>query len=237
MLHEYSTLALDTRPAWQRDAVRTFVSRVEDPRFPCTFAKGSITRRLLYFAFVSLDGDRAAAWEAATEALAAFAAMERTPDPYRVLVLCTDRVTATWEEDDELLWELCRWVVRHDPEPGPPLDLDQPGVCIPFMGMPWFFNLNSPVHRARASRNTTDRLAFIVQRSDSFAGIAPEHQHDAVREGIRARIGPYDGQPASPSLHGYAHNPEGVEWRQFHLPLTNDIRPAAGCPFHAVPRG
>lgn len=215
----------------------TFLGNISKSDFPCYFAKSVIPKNTLYFGFVENFNTQTEMFEQALQVFSEYAEIERQPDPYRVLVLVFDLTTQDWAEDDRLLWEFLDYANSKDPEKWleeVPKDSNEAGWTFLYKGMPWFFNLNSPHHaHNRNSRNTTNAFTLIIQRTDSFEGLAPVHLHDTVRNELRARIEPYDGQPTSPALAGGADNLQHSEWIQYHLPEKNEQKPISKCPFHA----
>lgn len=213
------------------------IAAINRPDFPCYFAKNVITKNTLHLAFVEGYADRNAMWAQACAAMMAYAEIEKEPDIYRVFILSFDVDSPSWEADDAFLWEFLAYLRAHDPEPwlaGMPEDPSVPGWSFSFMGMPWFFNVNSPNNTHRRSRNATGQLSLIIQRTDGFDELVPLAQHDTVRHGLRSRIAPYDGQAVSPAMAGEADNPQMLEWIQFHTPNLNSEKPAAKCPYHAA---
>jgi uncharacterized protein len=235
MLFKYSEFLQQQGNAsdFARRGFANLVANIAKPDFPCYFAKNVLTKDSLYVAF--LDGDKQALFARTAEVFKAYATIEKQPDPYRVLVLALDLPSATWETDDALLWELLAYLRSQDPEPWPtevPQDPHVEGWSFCFMGMPWFFNLNSPRNSHRASRNVTDTLSFVIQRTDGFDDLAPLGSHDKLRWDLRARVAPYDGQASSPALACGQDNPNMLEWIQFHTPNLNTEKPASKCPYH-----
>jgi FPC/CPF motif-containing protein YcgG len=196
-----------------------------------------IPKNTLYFGFVEKFSTQTEMFEQALQIFSEYAEIERQPDPYRVLVLAFDLQTKDWAEDDRVLWDFLDYANSKDPEKWldeVPKDSNAAGWTFLYKGMPWFFNLNSPNHaHNRDSRNTTGTFTLIIQRTDSFDGLAPVHLHDTVRKELRARIAPYDGQATSPALAGEADNLQHSEWVQYHLPEKNEQKPLSKCPFHA----
>jgi uncharacterized protein len=239
MLFKYSEFvrAGDAASAFAREAFSTLVANITQPDFPCYFAKNVVTKDSLYVAFAEGTSSRAALFAQIAEDFKAYAEIEKQPDPYRVLVLSVDWPSDTWASDDAFLWDLLAYLRTQDPEPWPadvPEDPHVLGWSFCFMGMPWFFNLNSPRNSHRASRNATGALSFVVQRTDGFDDLAPLESHDKLRWDLRARVAPYDGQASSPALACGPDNPDMYEWIQFHTPNLNTEKPASKCPYHAA---
>jgi uncharacterized protein len=236
MLFKYSEfLQQDSTSEFARQGFSTLVQNIAKPDFPCYFAKNVLTKDSLYVAFLDGQADRQALFAQAAKVFKAYAEIERQPDPYRVLVLALDVPSPTWETDDALLWELLAYLRGEDPAPWPaevPQDAHAQGWSFCFMGMPWFFNLNSPRNSHRASRNVTGTLSFVIQRTDGFDDLAPLGAHDKLRWDLRARVLPYDGQASSPALACGPDNPDMLEWIQFHTPNLNTEKPAPQCPYH-----
>lgn len=227
----------DSVSPFAQKVAQTFLENISKSDFPCYFAKSVIPKNTLYFSFVEHFNTEEDMFEQAFQNFCLYAEIERQPDPYRVFVLTFDLKTKDWAEDDRLLWAFLDYIHLKDPDnwmADVPKDTNAPGWSFSFMGMPWFFNVNSPHNAAtRNSRNTTDSFSFIIQRTDSFDGLAPVHLHDTIRHELRARIAPYDGQSVSPALAGNADNLSFTEWTQYHLPERNDQKPISQCPFHA----
>jgi uncharacterized protein len=239
MLYRYSDFitAQESATPFAQGCFASLIAAISRTDFPCYFAKQVIAKDTLHMAFVENYADQEAMWAQACLAMTAYAEIEREPDIYRVFVLSFDVQLSSWEADDAFLWELLAYLRAHDPEPwmqGMPENPSMPGWSFSFMGMPWFFNVNSPNNDRRKSRNATGQLSMIIQRTDGFDALVPLSQHDTLRQGLRSRIAPYDGQAVSPSMAGEADNPEMIEWIQFHTPNLNTEKPATKCPYHAA---
>ena len=239
MLYKYSEFLRqrDAASPFAQGAFASLVTNITKPDFPCYFAKNVVTKDSLYVAFAEGRVEREALFAQVAEAFMLYAEIEKQPDPYRVLVLAVDYPSDSWASDDALLWDLLAYLRTQDPEPWPaeiPQDPHVLGWSFCFMGMPWFFNLNSPRNSHRASRNVTNTLSFVIQRTDGFDDLAPLESHDKLRWDLRARVLPYDGQASSPALACGPDNPDMYEWIQFHTPNLNTEKPASKCPYHAA---
>ncbi len=235
--HDDFILAKDSVSPFAQGCFDSLIAAISRSDFPCYFAKNVIIKNTLHLAFVEDYADRAALWAQACAAMQAYAEIEKEPDIYRVFVLSFDIQSPTWDTDDAFLWEFLSHLRAYDPEPwmeGMPEDPSIPGWSFSFMGMPWFFNLNSPNNAHRKSRNATGQYSLIIQRTDGFDELVPLAQHDTVRQGLRSRILPYDGQAVSPAMACEADNPQMLEWIQFHTPDLNTEKPASKCPYHAA---
>ncbi len=238
MLHTISALEIspNTYSDFAQEVAKNLIKNISKNDFPCYFAKSVIPKNSLYFGFVENFSSLTEMFEIALQAFSEYADIEKQPDPYRVLVLSFDIQSEDWAADDRLLWDFLGYINQHDPErwiAEVPKDSSETGWTFSYKGMPWFFNLNSPHHaHNRNSRNTTGAFTLIIQRTDSFDGLAPVHRHDTIRRELRARIVAYDGQSTSPALAGGADNLQHSEWVQYHLPEQNTQPPLSKCPFH-----
>lgn len=218
-----------------QQVVQNFCENISKNDFPCYFAKNVINKDSVYFSFIENDDNQLIMFEKAAQDFKNYAQIERNPDPYRVLLMNFELKTVNWEADDAFLWAFLAYLHKQDPEPWPadiPKNPNEQGWSFCFMGMPWFFNVNSPHHaQNRPSRNTTDALTWVIQRTDSFAPLAPVEMHATIIESVRSRIAPYDGQSTSPALAGESDNLEELEWIQYHLPNFNHEKPKKTCPF------
>lgn len=227
---------------YAREVFAELIQNITNPEFPCYYAKRVIPKNSLYVSFIENFENRQAMFKQAMNAFMQYAEIERECDPYRVFVLSFKVETTSWEEDNALMYDFMHYLNQHDPEPWfeeMPTDTNDPLWSLSFMGMPWFFNLNSPNNTHRKSRNVTNTFSLVLQRTDSFEQLlrtelaeeVREKQRIIIRKEIRKRIGIYDGQPVSPSLAGEADNTNYLEWIQFHLPDLNTQKPQATCPF------
>jgi uncharacterized protein len=243
MLYNYADfMALkNNTSAYARQVVNNVIEHICHPDFPCYYAKKVLPKNSLYLAFAEA-GSREAMFKQALEAFLAYAIIEKDPDPYRVLILSLQVPTQSWQEDNQLLWDFIQYLKLYDPEPwlpSIPQSTDKAEWSFSFMGMPWFFNLNSHNHINRNSRNVTGTYSLIIQRTDSFEKLLStelnddkrEQQRQVIRREIRGRIAAYDGQAVSPALAGEPDNMEHLEWVQYHIPDLNTEKPQAKCPF------
>ena len=244
MLYRYNDLSKGQQAVspYAQSVLANLTKRITDPAFPCYFAKKVLPKNSLYLTFVENLSDQTDMFRQGMEALSIYAEIERNPDPYRVFVLSFDVNTANWEQDNQLMWQFIHYLIQHDPQPWSPdipQTTDEAGWSVSFMGMPWFFNLNSHNHTHRNSRNVTDTFSLIIQRTDSFEKLLSselndgqrEQQRQVIRKEIRGRVAAYDGQSVSPALAGEPDNLQHLEWVQFHIPNLNTEKPQAKCPF------
>jgi uncharacterized protein len=244
MFFNYADIAhfQNTLPDYAKQVVTHTIERIGNPDFPCYFAKKVLPKKSLYFAFTQPGSNREAMFEQALQALSAYAVIEQNPDPYRVLVLSMHWPTQSWQEDNDLLWNFVRYLSQHDPAPWPeaiPQTTSDAGWSFAFMGMPWFFNVNSHNYLHRNSRNVTGMYSLIIQRTDSFEKLLCAERSDdkreamrhTIRKEIRGRVAAYDGQSVSPALAGEPDNLQHLEWIQYHIPDLNTEKPQAKCPF------
>lgn len=244
MLYRYNDLSKGQQAVspYAQSVLANLTKRITDPAFPCYFAKKVLPKNSLYLTFVENFSDQTDMFRQGMEALSIYAEIERNPDPYRVFVLSFDVNTANWEQDNQLMWQFIHYLIQHDPQPWSPdipASTDEAGWSVSFMGMPWFFNLNSHNHTQRNSRNVTDTFSLIIQRTDSFEKLLSselndgqrEQQRQVIRKEIRGRVAAYDGQSVSPALAGEPDNLQHLEWVQFHIPNLNTEKPQAKCPF------
>ncbi len=231
--------------SFQREVISNTLAAIQDEQFPCYYAKSVIPKNSLYFAFVSNDASELEQFRAAQHAFDHYAQLEQQPDPYRVFILTFEKVTHSWDEDHQFMWRFMEFLHSVDTSkwnPAIPNDCDSNEWSFSYKNMPWFFNLNSPNNCNRPSRNVTQALSIILQRTDSFEFLINEALTDeqkeiqrlVIRNDIRSRISNYDNIPVSPALAGEEHNKEMIEWKQFHLPIDNETPPPAKCPFHAI---
>ncbi len=243
MIYNYDHFLSATKSAFAARAFHNLLENIQQTEFPCYYAKRILPKNSLYVSFIEQYTDREDMFRQAMADFAAYAELERTPDAYRVFVLSIDIHSPGWAEDNDLMWDFMRYLRAYDTYPiaeGIPESVDDSKWSFSFMGMPWFFNLNSPNMRHRKSRNVTGVLSFILQRTDSFDKLLSEElieseterKRNVIRAEIRGRVGKYDGQPASPVLAGEEQNTRHIEWLQFHIPNLNSDTPQARCPFH-----
>jgi uncharacterized protein len=222
----------------------TLIERITDNQFPCYYARTTLLKNSLYVAFIENFDHEEDMFRQCFDVFAQYADIERDADPFRVFVLAIDVKTKDWQADNDLMWRFMHFCEQHDPMPwheAIPQDTENADWSFSFMGMPWFFNLNSPNNTHRESRNVTETFSFVLQRTDGFEKLlkddldenAREMFRQTIRKDIRGRIAHYDNQTASPSLAGEADNLEHYEWRQFHLPNHNNQKPQTKCPYKA----
>ena len=243
MIYSYSQFLPAPKSTFATRAFQNLEENIQQADFPCYYAKRILPKNSLYVSFIEQYTDREDMFRQAMADFAVYAELERTPDVYRVFVLSIDIDSCSWDEDNALMWDFMRYLRAHDTEAvieGMPDSPEDKRWSFSFMGMPWFFNLNSPNLTHRRSRNVTGVLSFILQRTDSFDKLLSdeldedetESKRKIIRAEIRGRVGKYDGQPASPLLAGEAQNTGLIEWLQFHLPNHNSDAPQSKCPFH-----
>lgn len=243
MLYSYKEFMPAKKSTFAANAFENLIRNIQLPEFPCYYAKRILPKDSLYVSFIENYTDNEDMFSQAMADFATYAELERDPDSYRVFVLSLDVPSVDWASDNALMWDFMRYLRKHDAEPVPEGMPDSPedsNWSFSFMGMPWFFNLNSPNMANRKSRNVTGVLSFILQRTDSFDKLLAEElsveeverKRHIIRSEIRGRVGTYDGQPVSPVLAGEAQNKGHIEWLQFHIPDLNTDTPQAKCPFH-----
>lgn len=233
-----------TASSYAKKTFHNLETRIKSSDFPCYYAKTTILKNSLYVAFIEKYEDQNDLFYQSKKAFEQFADIEKNPNPYHVFVLSMKVDTKNWEEDNALMWDFMHYLRQHDSEPWSseiPTATDDANWSFSFMGMPWFFNLNSHNNTHRNSRNVTDTFSLILQRTDGFEKLLKaeldederEKQRFAIRKDIRGRIAAYDAQPVSPALAGEADNMEYLEWKQFHIPNLNTEKPQSKCPFKA----
>ncbi len=223
----------ETATPFSQKVFHQLTASITHPDFPCYFAKTGIVKDSIYLAFIE-ESDPQQRWEKAAAVMADYAEIEKNHNPFRVLVLSFDLHSPDWYSDDALLWSFLAFLRKKDPEPWPsniPQNPDEAGWFYCYGGYTWFFNVNSPNHVHRKSRNATGVYSLVIQRSAEFDDLAPAEQHDHIRHTVRSRIAAYDGQETSFALAGEADNPTMKEWPQYHLPESNNDKPWGKCPF------
>lgn len=246
MFYSYNEFlaAQEKASAYAKKTFNTIIENINSPTFPCYFAKNVFPKNSLYVSFIEDFKNQEDMFQQSMEVFSKFALIEKYPDPYRVFILSMNVPTKTWEEDNKLMWDFMRFLNQHDPEPWfseIPTSTDDAGWSFSFMGMPWFFNLNSHNNLNRKSRNVSGSYSIILQRTDGFEKLLKaeldekirEQQRTEIRKDVRARVGIYDGQSVSPALAGEPDNMQHLEWVQFHIPNLNTEKPQSKCPFHS----
>ncbi|MER6996561.1 YqcI/YcgG family protein [Streptomyces sp. NPDC000410] len=228
---------LDGGEGWHRAAFEEIAARLTGPGFPCVFSRNAFRKELLKFVFVESagsDGIRHLA-EALTEYVELSRAWDGRLDTAYPLVVTfsTEAVTArTVEEYHSFGWQVLQELHHLDPAPWPEdvgQDPDSEAWSMCFNGMPLFFNMSSPAHQNRRSRNLGEYFTLVInprERFDVFAGDTPSGRK--VRANIRDRIHRYDGIQHSPQLGSYGTG--SLEWFQYGLIDENADRKGV-CPF------
>ncbi|MFD2474349.1 YqcI/YcgG family protein [Amycolatopsis silviterrae] len=222
---------------WRAAAFRDVESRLTDSGFPCVFSRNAFKKRLLLFAFADDAGPDGVARLGA--ALADYVELSRNWNGHLdtayplLIVFSPDAVSAgSVAEYQAFGWEVIQKLHHVDPRPWPEDVGTDPGeiswsMC--FNGMPLFFNMSSPAHEVRRSRNLGGHFVLVVnprERFDAVAGDTPSGRK--VRSNIRARIDRYDRAPRARQLGSYGV--AGLEWWQYGLP-EEDVDRTDQCPF------
>ena len=226
-----------TGTGWRAAAFRDVESRLTDSGFPCVFSRNAFKKRLLLFAFADDVGPDGIARLGA--ALADYVELSRNWNGHLdtayplLIVFSPDAVSAgSVAEYQAFGWEVIQKLHHADPAPWPEDVGTDPGesswsMC--FNGMPLFFNMSSPAHEVRRSRNLGEHFVLVVnprERFDAVAGDTPSGRK--VRSNIRARIDRYDRAPRARQLGSYGV--ASLEWWQYGLP-EEDVDRTDKCPF------
>lgn len=229
---------------WRFEAWQTFRDIIHDPGFPCFFAPTADKKETLRFVFLDeTDASNVADLQAGLKVyLDEVREVERrsvAEAAYLLLIVFVRNPPGTELDDEHRTgWKLINQLHRHDPAAWPDHvepDPQSPAWSFCWDGVPLFVNISAAGHQRRRSRHLGRHLTLVIQPRDAFDTIAGDNPKGrALREQIRDRIEPYDGQPASPLLGTYGR-PECLEWVQYALPEDNGLSssPAlSGCPFH-----
>ncbi|MEV6833745.1 YqcI/YcgG family protein [Streptomyces sp. NPDC051133] len=235
------THVLEDGEEWHRAAFDEIASYLTDPGFPCVFSRNAYRKQLLKLVFVEDAGSRGIRHLA--QALTEYVELSRAWDGQLnsayplVAVFAQDAADASTVADYHAFgWRVLQELHHADPDPWPAGIGDDPdteswSMC--FNGMPLFFNMSSPAHRNRRSRNLGSRFTLVVnprERFDVFAGETPSGRK--VRANIRERIHRYDGMPHSPQLGSYGTG--ALEWFQYGL-IDENAERGGSCPFRPRP--
>jgi FPC/CPF motif-containing protein YcgG len=219
-------------PAWSFDAYQAFARVMEDPAFPCVFARQAHKRDLLQFLFADAPGDpqdREAVKQGIIyylEEVNAKRGMEATLTVLNVLFRAESPMLSL-DAYHAQAWDFLQYLHDNDPGPWPtgiPRDPDDPLWSFCFAGVPLFINMSCPAHRKRRSRNLGPSMVLVIQPREGFDQVGGAHiKGDEVREKIRCLIEKYDGQKAAPEL-GTFSRPDNREWWQYLLFEENGPR-------------
>jgi FPC/CPF motif-containing protein YcgG len=229
------------QPTWGADALERFRCELQTERtaFPCTFAVAAYRRRHLRFAFVDSASD-ASTWAALPELLTEYLATAQSIAPITSFVVFFRLEHSAHRIDwyESRFWAILQYLHAHDPAPWPadlPRDTEDPHWEFGFGGEPIFVVCNTPAHRRRRSRWSSELVVTFQPRS-VFSGLAAQTvPGEAARRTIRKRLRDYDAPlEPSPTLGGYglAGN---REWKQYFLAETNDDPGEARCPLRIQP--
>ncbi len=226
---------------WHLAAFRDVESRLTDRGFPCVFSRNAFRKQLLLFSFVEDVGPNGI--QHLADGLAEYTELSRDwnghlDTAYPLVVAFSaeavaEAVTArSVAEYHAFGWSVIQRLHDVDPAPWPAdvskdPDLESWSMC--FNGMPLFFNMSTPAHRVRRSRNLGQHFVLVVnprERFDVVAGDTPSGRK--VRSNIRDRIDRYDGAPRAPQLGSYGV--AGLEWWQYGL-LEDNVERSDKCPF------
>jgi FPC/CPF motif-containing protein YcgG len=222
---------------WHLAAFHDVESRLTDAGFPCVFSRNAFRKQLLLFSFVEDAGTISIRHLA--DALAEYVELSRDWDGRLdtayplVIAFSLEAVTArSVTEYHAFGWAVLQKLHNVDPAPWPDnvgKDPDSGSWSMCFNGMPLFFNMSTPAHRVRRSRNLGEHFVLVVnprERFDVVAGDTPSGRK--VRSNIRDRIDRYDGTPRAQQLGSYGV--AGLEWWQYGL-LEDNVERLDKCPF------
>lgn len=227
-------LDADGLTEWSRTAMAEIAERLQDPAFPCVFARRAWQGGTLRFAFC--DDDPFSSAYAALTAYTAF--VQSTPVMARLLhplcIIFRNRQGWSGQDQHAQAWRLLDQLHRRDPAPWPddvPADPEHPAWSFCFNGVQLFVNMSSQAHLQLRSRNLGHCLVLVINPRENFDVIAGANTPNgrAVRDRIRRRVVAYNGVelPASLGFHGDVHN---REWKQYQLDEPGHHAPPA-CPF------
>lgn len=236
-------MVIGEQPTWGADALERFRRDLTNERsaFPCTFAVAAYRRQHLRFSFVASASDEST-WATLPGLLAEYLATAPSIAPITSFAvffrLEHSRHPIDWYESR--FWAILQYLHVHDPAPWPadvPRDTEDPHWEFAFGGEPIFVVCNTPAHRRRRSRWSSE-LVITFQPRSVFKGLeAQTVRGEAARRTIRKRLRRYDAPlEPSPTLGGYglAGN---REWEQYFLAETNGDPVEARCPLRIQPAG
>jgi FPC/CPF motif-containing protein YcgG len=226
------TTAAPGVPEWGVNAYRAFADVMEDPAFPCMFARHAHKRDSLLFLFADAPSEPQVLQTVRAgliDYLQYVGSMQGLDGALTVLnVMFRPAVPPlALEAYHRQAWDVLQYLHDNDPHPWPadiPTDPDDPLFSFCFAGVPLFINVSCPAHRRRRSRNLGPSLVLVLQPRHGFDGVGGAHvKGDEVRKKVRALIEQFDGQPAAPELGTYSRG-DNREWWQYALPEDNRPR-------------
>ncbi len=223
-------------PPWGLGIYKQIASRLEDPHFPCLFARQAHQRRSLWYLFADSFDEQDL--YLVHKGLTAYLVLNRRADDaqstWMALVVCfapqSESLSLKWYH--ERAWTVLQFLHEHDPAPWPtdtPANPADPLWSFCFGGEQMFVNISAPAHRRRRSRCLGDSLTLVIQPRRNFDRVAGDSPRGhRIREQIRRRMSSYDELDAPEDLGTYGRA-ENREWLQYGLD-DGDPPIAAVCP-------
>ena len=239
---------LHHRWPWARDSLASFLAAVtteERGGFPCTFARGTIKRKSLYFAFADnpdCPRGRAEIRASLVAYLERWKTLPKAEEHLHVFLVffAPEAGAPDLARHHAAFWNIMKDWQREDPSPWPadtPTDPDAPYWSMCYAGVQLFVNVSSPAHRNRLSRNLGRSLILVTQPRQSFDIVAgADKSGNRLRAEIRRRVDQFDRIPAASCLGTYSKGE--LEWPQYAIQdkVEDDARIlAAGCPITHSP--
>lgn len=225
---------------WKRNSFEEIRIRIENPDFPCVFAKRAFRKKLTKFIFI--DEINHYGIDKITKGILEFNQITEDWDgnldnAYPLLIVFSQKIAKFYSLDEyhQTGWRLLQLLNESDKSEWPSevsLNTDNPAWSMCFGGRQLFVNMSTPMNIKRKSRNLGSYLVFVINPRERFDIIAGNNEKGRkVRNNIRNRILHYDGYPHSKQLGNYGSN--SLEWQQYGL-IEHNIDRFDTCPFHVT---
>ncbi|QII38857.1 YqcI/YcgG family protein [Rouxiella badensis] len=226
---------------WRVEAFFDISLCMNDPLFPCLFARNAWKSEALNFAFVSTSSTQVDV----ISALKAFVHRTKTVKEedrlYSPLLMVFEQTGfQNLRQEHEFAWQRIQEMHDGDPQTWPdaiPTDPQSNEWSFCFGGIELFINISCPSHLQLRSRNLGQHVVFVINPRAHFDIVASHKDVKGVkvREKIRRRVCNYNNGylPKALGFYGDEHN---LEWKQYQMnePGSADF---SRCPLHIHNKG